>query len=99
MGGHRDLLAYLVRRLLENGANSSFVHQLADERLSEEEILADPVKKIEGVGGTRHPSIPLPVDLFKASDGHRNSAGLDLSDEAVLEAQRNMADRNERQVA
>ena len=41
VGGHRDLLAYLVRRLLENGANSSFVHQLADERLSEEEILAE----------------------------------------------------------
>lgn len=84
VGGHRDLLAYLVRRLLENGANSSFVHQLADERLSEEEILADPVKKIAAVGATRHPSIPLPVDLFKAADGHRNSAGLDLSDEAVL---------------
>ena len=86
VGGHRDLLAYLVRRLLENGANSSFVHQLADERLSEDEILADPVAKIAAVGGTRHPSIPLPVDLFRAADGHRNSSGLDLSDEAVLAA-------------
>ncbi|WP_375380324.1 bifunctional proline dehydrogenase/L-glutamate gamma-semialdehyde dehydrogenase PutA [uncultured Sphingomonas sp.] len=84
VGGHRDLLAYLVRRLLENGANSSFVHQLADERLSEAEILADPVAKIAGVGGARHPSIPLPVDLFKAGDGHRNSAGLDLADREVL---------------
>lgn len=82
VGGHRDLLAYLVRRLLENGANSSFVHQLADERLTEAEILADPVAKIAGVGGTRHPSIPLPVDLFGA--GHRNSGGLDLSDVNVL---------------
>ena len=86
VGGHRDLLAYLVRRLLENGANSSFVHQLADARLSEDDILADPVAKIAAVGSTRHPSIPLPVDLFRASDGHRNSAGLDLSDEAVLAA-------------
>ena len=85
VGGHRDLLAYLVRRLLENGANSSFVHQLADARLSEADILADPVAKIAAVGGARHPSIPLPVDLFGAG-GHRNSAGLDLSDVATLEA-------------
>jgi RHH-type proline utilization regulon transcriptional repressor/proline dehydrogenase/delta 1-pyrroline-5-carboxylate dehydrogenase len=84
VGGHRDLLAYLVRRLLENGANSSFVHQLADARLTEDEILADPVAKIAAVGGARHPSIPLPKDLF--APGHRNSSGLDLSDVATLEA-------------
>jgi len=82
VGGHRDLLAYLVRRLLENGANSSFVHQLADERLTEAEILADPVEKIAAVGGARHPSIPLPIDLF--SD-RKNSSGIDLSDREVLE--------------
>lgn len=84
VGGHRDLLAYLVRRLLENGANSSFVHQLADERLSEDDILADPVAKIAAVGGARHPSIPLPVDLFGAA--RRNSAGVDLADREVLAA-------------
>lgn len=83
VGGHRDLLAYLVRRLLENGANSSFVHQLADERLSEDDILADPVAKIAAVGGTRHPSIPLPAALF--GDGRRNSDGIDLADPAVLD--------------
>ena len=83
VGGHRDLLAYLVRRLLENGANSSFVHQLADERLSEADILADPVAKIAAVGGTRHPSIPLPVELF---GDRKNSQGLDLSDREVLAA-------------
>ena len=82
VGGHRDLLAYLVRRLLENGANSSFVHQLADERLSEAEILADPVEKIAAIGGARHSAIPLPTDLF--GGGRRNSAGLDLSDRGVL---------------
>jgi RHH-type proline utilization regulon transcriptional repressor/proline dehydrogenase/delta 1-pyrroline-5-carboxylate dehydrogenase len=82
VGGHRDLLAYLVRRLLENGANSSFVHQLADERLSEEEILADPVVKIAGVGSTRHPSIPLPEDLF--GDERENSSGIDLADREIL---------------
>ena len=82
VGGHRDLLAYLVRRLLENGANSSFVHQLADERLTEAELLADPVAKIAAVGGARHPSIPLPVDLFGAE--RRNSAGVDLADRTTL---------------
>ena len=82
VGGHRDLLAYLVRRLLENGANSSFVHQLADERLSDAELLADPVDKIAKVGGERHPSIPLPRTLFGAE--RANSEGLDLQDRTVL---------------
>ena len=81
VGGHRDLLAYLVRRLLENGANSSFVHQLADETLADADILADPVAKIVAVGGARHPSIPLPADLFGA---RRNSTGIDLQDRSIL---------------
>lgn len=83
VGGHRDLLAYLVRRLLENGANSSFVHQLADESLSDEDLIADPVAKIAAVGGTRHPAIPLPRDLFAPE--RPNSQGLDLSDRPELE--------------
>ena len=81
VGGHRDLLAYLVRRLLENGANSSFVHQLADEHVSDETLLADPVEKVRAVGGQRHSSIPLPIDLFGA---RRNSMGIDLQDKAIL---------------
>jgi RHH-type proline utilization regulon transcriptional repressor/proline dehydrogenase/delta 1-pyrroline-5-carboxylate dehydrogenase len=83
VGGHRDLLAYLVRRLLENGANSSFVHQLADERLTDADILADPVAKIAAVGGSRHPAIPLPRDLFAPE--RKNSEGLDLNDRPELE--------------
>jgi RHH-type proline utilization regulon transcriptional repressor/proline dehydrogenase/delta 1-pyrroline-5-carboxylate dehydrogenase len=83
VGGHRDLLAYLVRRLLENGANSSFVHQLADERLSDADLLADPVAKIAAVGGTRHPAIPLPKDVYEPVRG--NSAGIDFNDAAELE--------------
>src|SRR5687767_1306171 len=83
VGGHRDLLAYLVRRLLENGANSSFVHQLADERLSDADLLADPVAKIAMVGGARHPSIPLPGDLFAPE--RRNSRGIGLNDRPELE--------------
>ncbi|MBX3562596.1 MAG: L-glutamate gamma-semialdehyde dehydrogenase [Sphingomonas sp.] len=82
VGGHRDLLAYLVRRLLENGANSSFVHQLADETLTDEQLLADPVAKIAAVGGTRHPSIVLPEDLFMPE--RTNSEGLDLNDRPEL---------------
>nr|WP_319938049.1 bifunctional proline dehydrogenase/L-glutamate gamma-semialdehyde dehydrogenase PutA [Sphingomonas sp. S2-65] len=81
VGGHRDLLAYLVRRLLENGANSSFVHQLANEQLSEAELLADPVEKIIAVGGARHPSIPMPVDLFGE---WKNSGGIDLQERTIL---------------
>jgi RHH-type proline utilization regulon transcriptional repressor/proline dehydrogenase/delta 1-pyrroline-5-carboxylate dehydrogenase len=83
VGGHRDLLAYLVRRLLENGANSSFVHQLADESLTDEEILADPVAKIHAVGGSRHPAIPLPEDLFMPE--RKNSRGIDLAHKPELE--------------
>ncbi|HEV2747242.1 MAG TPA: bifunctional proline dehydrogenase/L-glutamate gamma-semialdehyde dehydrogenase PutA [Allosphingosinicella sp.] len=82
VGGHRDLLAYLVRRLLENGANSSFVHQLADETLTDADILADPVAKIAAVGGTRHPRIPLPAELFAPE--RTNSEGLDLNDRVEL---------------
>ena len=81
VGGHRDLLAYLVRRLLENGANSSFVHQLADADVSDEVLLADPVAKVAAVGGQRHSSIPLPVDLFPR---RRNSIGIDLQDQMIL---------------
>lgn len=81
VGGHRDLLAYLVRRLLENGANSSFVHQLADETLTDAELLADPVAKIAAVGGSKHPNIPLPKGLFGE---RRNSEGLDLQDRVIL---------------
>src|SRR4051812_37030197 len=83
VGGHRDLLAYLVRRLLENGANSSFVHQLADESLTDADLLADPVARIAAVGGTRHPSILLPHDLFQPE--RKNSQGLDVNDRPELD--------------
>ena len=82
VGGHRDLLAYLVRRLLENGANSSFVHQLADEAMTDEAILTDPVAALEVSGGGRHPSIPLPADLWQPE--RANSPGRDLDDARVL---------------
>lgn len=71
VGKHRDLLAYLVRRLLENGANSSFVHQLADESVGMDELLVSPLRLAP------EPSLPLPPDLYGPS--RRNSAGLDLT--------------------
>ena len=77
VGEHRDLLAYLVRRLLENGANSSFVHQLADEAVSTEELLASPLQARD-VGG-----LPLPIALYGAA--RANSTGADLACLAMRE--------------
>lgn len=71
VGQHRDLLAYLVRRLLENGANSSFVHQLADESVGMQELLVSPLH-LETAS-----SLPLPPDLY--GPARRNSAGVDLT--------------------
>ena len=78
VGAHKDLLAYLVRRLLENGANSSFVHQLADESVGMNELLISPLR-LEGEG-----SLPLPLDMFGAV--RKNSAGRDLADASMRAA-------------
>lgn len=82
VGRHETLLPYLVRRLLENGANSSFVNRLVDETVSITELVADPLISVRKTGGAPHPAIPLPADLY-GSD-RPNSAGLDLSDDRVL---------------
>ncbi len=86
VGGYRDLLAYLVRRLLENGANTSFVHQIADSDLDDADLLADPVERALASGLSPHPAIPRPVDLFGPE--RRNSAGLDLADLGAVAALR-----------
>jgi RHH-type proline utilization regulon transcriptional repressor/proline dehydrogenase/delta 1-pyrroline-5-carboxylate dehydrogenase len=78
VGSHKELLAYLVRRLLENGANSSFVNRIADEQVSVDELVRDPVTEIEGLSPKRNPKIMLPRDVF--GEERHNSAGLDLSD-------------------
>jgi RHH-type proline utilization regulon transcriptional repressor/proline dehydrogenase/delta 1-pyrroline-5-carboxylate dehydrogenase len=85
VGTHETLLAYLVRRLLENGANSSFVNRIADEDVPVEELAADPVAVAEAMGapGAPNPHIRLPRDLF--GGGRENSLGLDLSAEGTLE--------------
>jgi RHH-type proline utilization regulon transcriptional repressor/proline dehydrogenase/delta 1-pyrroline-5-carboxylate dehydrogenase len=78
VGSHEDLLAYLVRRLLENGANTSFVNRIVDEKLPIEEIVGDPVARVRRLPGKPHPRIPLPKDLYGAE--RQNSAGIDLTD-------------------
>jgi RHH-type proline utilization regulon transcriptional repressor/proline dehydrogenase/delta 1-pyrroline-5-carboxylate dehydrogenase len=82
VGGHEDLLAYLVRRLLENGANTSFVNRIVDERAPIDDIVADPIARLAALPQKPHPKIPLPRDLFQPE--RRNSAGLDLADPRAL---------------
>jgi RHH-type proline utilization regulon transcriptional repressor/proline dehydrogenase/delta 1-pyrroline-5-carboxylate dehydrogenase len=78
VGSHEELLPYLVRRLLENGANTSFVNRLADDRLPIATVIADPIEKTAGRKIKPHPGIPLPCDIF---GGERQAAaGIDLSD-------------------
>lgn len=84
VGTHETLLAYLVRRLLENGANSSFVNQIVDEHISIDQLLQDPVALAAQYAGQPHPALPLPVDLYGAE--RQNSSGIDLSDEHALRA-------------
>ena len=83
VGSHKELLAYLVRRLLENGANSSFVNRIADDEVSLDELVRDPVADLETLEPKRNPLIPLPRDIF--GPARRNSAGVDLSDPLVRE--------------
>ncbi|MGQ3674031.1 bifunctional proline dehydrogenase/L-glutamate gamma-semialdehyde dehydrogenase PutA [Xanthobacter sp. TB0139] len=84
VGGHAELLSYLVRRLLENGANSSFVNRLEDDKTPIDLIITDPAERLGAINGSkRHPNIPLPRNLFP--DGRTNSRGLDLSDMSKLQ--------------
>lgn len=77
VGTHKDLLGYLVRRLLENGANSSFVNQLADDTIPLEKIISDPVQRVASLSSKPHPRIPLPKDIYP---NWKNSDGIDFSD-------------------
>ena len=83
VGGHKDLLAYLVRRLLENGANTSFVNRLADDEAPIAAIVADPVEKAARLEPKANPLIPIPPDLFLPE--RRNSLGLALWEDEVRE--------------
>ena len=84
VGSHETLLAYLVRRLLENGANTSFVNRIVDPRVPVAELIGDPVGQVRETHGAPHPHIPLPGALFP--DGRVNSLGFDASNEKALRA-------------
>jgi len=90
VGAHKDLLAYLVRRLLENGANGSFVYQIADDDIPAETVAEDPIGKLLALeDAVANPAIPQPASIFGS---RRNSAGLDLTDPIAfqgMEAARN----------
>ena len=84
VGAHRDLLAYLVRRLLENGANSSFVNQVVDKAIAAHEITADPVQEVKALGDDiANTSIALPAELFLPE--RPNSAGFRINEPASIE--------------
>jgi RHH-type transcriptional regulator, proline utilization regulon repressor / proline dehydrogenase / delta 1-pyrroline-5-carboxylate dehydrogenase len=83
VGSHRDLLSYLVRRLLENGANTSFVNRLADDEAPISAIIADPVEKAASLAKKANPQIPIPPDLFHPD--RKNSLGLALWDDGTRE--------------
>jgi len=77
IGGHRDLLAYLVRRLLENGANSSFVNRFLDGDIPARDVVRDPVRVVLNLKTIRHQTIPLPMNLF--GEERLNSRGMDFN--------------------
>ena len=84
VGSHEDLLPYLVRRLLENGANTSFVNRVEDAKVPVEDLISDPVAKTGMLERKPHPRIPLPQDIFAPQ--RSNSRGINLHDEAALAA-------------
>ncbi len=84
VGAHEDLLPYLVRRLLENGANTSFVNRIVDASLPAEEVVADPIAEVDAFERVAHPRIPLPVNLF--GNERLNSRGFNFADGQAVDA-------------
>ncbi|MGH8045240.1 MAG: proline dehydrogenase family protein, partial [Stenotrophomonas sp.] len=87
VGSHEDLLPYLVRRLLENGANSSFVNRITDNNVAIDDLIRDPVEAVASFDSIPHPKIPLPVDLLRSQNHDRkNSMGVNLANDNDLRA-------------
>jgi len=84
VGSHEDLLPYLVRRLLENGANTSFVNRIVDEQVPIEDLVADPCDTVRAFASKPHPRIPLPVGLYGSQ--RKNSMGANLANDNELKA-------------
>ncbi len=91
VGSHEELLPYLVRRLLENGANTSFVNQVLDEELPVDELVADPCRLVREAEPKRHPRIPLPADLYGTT--RKNSMGINIANDDELTALAEAANR------
>jgi len=91
VGEHKDLLAYLVRRLLENGANTSFVNRFMDEQVPVAEIVRDPISELERLDSFAHARLPLPAALY--SD-RRNSSGVDFGDPNQVQSLRSQLARD-----
>ena len=83
VGPYAELLPYLVRRILENGANAGFIHQLADPSIDEQSLLSDPASSLQTARDTENEAIVNPLNLYPE---RRNSAGIDFSDRAQTEA-------------
>ncbi len=87
VGSHEDLLPYLVRRLLENGANSSFVNRITDEDIAIDDLVHDPVETVSAFDSIAHPRIPQPLDLYRSFGIDRtNSMGINLANDDQLRA-------------
>src|SRR5690606_11639045 len=95
VGTHEDLLPYLVRRLLENGANTSFVNRVVDESVPVRDLVADPCETVRAFAPLPHPRIPLPVNLYAESTAlaqnpnavsRKNSMGVNFSNDNELKA-------------
>jgi len=87
VGSHEDLLPYLVRRLLENGANTSFVNRIVDESVPIKDLVADPVEVVRANTIKPHPRIPQPIDLYESADSsqrRKNSMGVNLGNDNEL---------------
>ncbi|MEO9077788.1 MAG: bifunctional proline dehydrogenase/L-glutamate gamma-semialdehyde dehydrogenase PutA [Rhodanobacter sp.] len=82
VGSHQDLLPYLVRRLLENGANTSFVNRIVDETLTPRELVADPCQTVRAFESIPHPRIPLPANLY--GELRKNSMGVNFANDNEL---------------
>ncbi|OGA45799.1 MAG: bifunctional proline dehydrogenase/L-glutamate gamma-semialdehyde dehydrogenase, partial [Betaproteobacteria bacterium RIFCSPLOWO2_12_FULL_63_13] len=88
VGSHEDLLPYLVRRLLENGANTSFLHHALDHAIPVDALVADPIEKLRHTDPKPNPRLPLPAEIYS---NRKNSAGLSLYDvEALVTCMRDM---------
>lgn len=96
VGSHQDLLGYLVRRLLENGANTSFINRIADETAPIEKLIENPVERMSSHQHKPHPKIPLPSEIYLPF--RKNSSGIDLADLTTLKTLQTEMEKGEKQI-